>query len=380
MNGPGHPPGDAVQPIGKTVLGETVWPVLAGRAPSQETGLEHLLWGGPGDAIHLYTGGRADGRMEYPGRDSGAISGPCATAYKAQQAAKAYLTDRQKALTDYRTYDAYGRETTPIDVRVRLHRADAARAAAAAQSSVPAGEAPATALGGADQTARILAEHGTPERRLEYALMEAGRRKSAAYAAAWEQCKAAGKSLAAKQRYEVDYEAAHAEWTVEVASVVAGYAGEIGAAAPDPSPGTDDLGRPYHRGWTSGADMLLSDITHRRAGYDDGQWREYVAGYAEGAQAHAEATVAQAQAVRERVRQVPAESASDTASSGKEPARAQGPLSGAPGRDESAGPGLGAAMDFPGAPAARPAARPGRRPAGSGITSAAGRTRPGGLR
>lgn len=380
---PSDVPGGAVDPLGKTVLGETVWAVLAGRTPGQESGLEHLLWGGPGDAVHLCTGGRADGRLEYPGRDSGTVSGPCATADEAQQAARAYLTDRQRALTDYRTFDAYGTETTPIDVRVRLHLADAAKAAAAPSSS---GEA------GADQTARVLAEHGTPERRLEYALMEAGRRKRDAYAAAWELCKAAGETPEAERRHEVDYEDAHAAWTEEVASIVAGYAGEIGAAAPDPSTGTDDLGleqrgwstgpedlgSPYHRGWSNGANMLESDITHRPGGYDDGQWREYVAGYAEGAEAHAEATVARAQAVRERLRQVPAESASATASSGPDPVQAPGPVSGVRGRAGPAGPG--AAMDFPGAPAARPVGTTGRGAAGSATTSAAGRAVPGRLR
>jgi hypothetical protein len=368
---PSNAPGGAVEPLGKTVLGETVWAVLAGRTPGQESGLEHLLWGGPGDAVHLCTGGRADGRMEYPGRDSGTVSRPCTTADEAQQAARAYLTDRQKALTDYRTFDAHGRETTPVDVRVRLHLADAAKAAAAPRSS---GEA------GADQTAQVLAEHGTPEKRLGYALMEAGRRKRAAYTAAWEECKAAGETPGAEQRHEVDYEAAHAEWTEEVATIVAGYAGEIGAAAPDPSPGTDDLDSPYHRGWSNGANMLESEITHRPADYDEGQWREYVAGYAEGAEAHAEATVARAQAVRERVRQVPAESASATTSSGRDPAQALGPVSGARGPGGPAGPGLGAAVEFPGAAAARPAGGTARGPARSSSTSAAGRAGPGRLR
>jgi hypothetical protein len=369
---PSDAPGGAVDPLGKTVLGETVWAVPAGRTPGQESGLEHLLWGGPGDAVHLCTGGRADGRMEYPGRDSGTVSRPCATADEAQQAARAYLTDRQRALTDYRAFDAHGSETTPIDVRVRLHLADAAKAAAAPRST---GEA------GADRTARVLAEHGTPEQRLEYALMEAGRRKRDAYAAAWELCKAAGETPEAEQRHEVDYEAAHAEWTEEVATIVAGYGGEIGATAPDPSPGTDDLDSPYHRGWSNGANMLESEITHRPAGYDDGQWRECVAGCAEGAEAHAEATAARAQAVRERVRQVPAESANATTSSGRDPVQAPGPVSGAPGRGGQAGPGLGAAMEFPGAPAARPAGTTGRGSAGSSATTAAAsRAVPGRLR
>jgi hypothetical protein len=262
----------------------------------------------------------------------------------------------------------------------RTKAASAGSPAAATQSSIQAGQAPATAQGSDDQTSRILAEHDTPEQRLEYALRAAGRRKSDAYAAAWARCEAAGETPAAEQRHEVAYEAAHAEWTAEVASVVAGYAREIGATAPDPSSGTEDLGSPYHRGWSSGANMLLSDITDRAGGYDDGQWREHVAGYAEGAQSHAEATIVLAQAVRERAQQNPVDSAGETASSDEGPVKAHGAVSGAPARDEPNGPGLDAGTDFPGAPAARQPATPGRRPAGNGTTSAAGRTRPGGLR
>jgi hypothetical protein len=347
MNEPGHPPGGAAALPAKTVLGETVWPVLPGRAPGQETGLEHLVWGGAGDAIHLHTGGSADGHMEYPGRDSGTVSGPCNTAAEAQQAAAAYLAGREKEL-----------------------------AAAGGAHRLARTGSPATPLDAGDQAARIPGEHGTQEQRLEYVLMEAGRRKSIAYAAAWAQCEAAGETPAAEQRHEVDYEAAHAAWTAEVASAVAGYAREIGATAPDPASGPEDLGSPYHQGWSSGANMLLSDITDRPGGYNDGQWREYVAGYAEGAQSHAEATAALAQAVRERAQQNPVDAASETASSGKQPVKTHGVPSGAPARDESAGPGLGAVTDFPGAPAAWPAAGTGWRPSGSGVTSA-GRARPG---
>jgi hypothetical protein len=363
---PGHGPAPAagpgaaaaLEPLGsKTVLGETVWPVLAGRAPGQETGLEHLLWGGPGDAVHLYTGGRADGRMEYPGRVSGTVTGPCATAAQARQAAAAYLAAREQEPAPETVHAEPSAELRAFAAGLR-YRADAA-----------------------DETARILAEHGTPEQRLEYALMEAGRRRRGAYAAAQERCKADGETPAAEQRHGVDHEAARAEWTVEVASAVAEYAGEIGATAPDPSSGAEDLGSPYHRGWRNGANMLESDITRRPGAYDDGQWHEYVAGYAEGAQSHADATVALAHDVREQAQQNPAEPASDTASSGQEPGRADGVLSGAPAQAERAGPGLWSATEFPGAPAARPAARTARRPRpASGITSAAGRARPGGLR
>ena len=205
--------------------------------------------------------------------------------------------------------------------------------------------------------------------------MEAGRRKTAAYTAAWDECKAAGETPAAEQRHEVAYEAAHAEWTEEVASVVADYAREIGATAPDPASGADHLGSPYHQGWSNGANMLLSDITHRPGGYDDGQWSEYVAGYAEGAQAHADATVTHAQAVRERAEQNPVGSASDTASPGQQAVQVKGPLSGAAAGAEPAGSGLVAGMDFPGGPAARSAASP-ARPTGRGVTSAAARAGP----
>jgi hypothetical protein len=320
-----------VQPLGTTVLGETVWPVLPGRAPGQEAGLKHLLWGGPGDAIHLYTGGRADGPMEYPGRDSGTVSGPCDTAAAAQQAAGAYLAglDKEPALEVVQVGPPAELATLAAELRARVAR--------------HAGQAPA-----GDQTARILGEHGTPEQRLEYALMGAEGRKSGAYAAAWAQCEAAGKTAAAKQRYYAVYETVHAQWTVEVASVVAGYAEEIGATALDPGSGTDDLGSPYHRGWSSGANMLVSDITHRPAGYGDGQWGEFVAGWAEGAQAHAEATVGYAQAVQPRAS--PAKSPRGTASAGSQPVTAQGALTGAAARDGSAGPGPGAGTEFPGAP------------------------------
>jgi hypothetical protein len=291
--------------------------------------------------------------MEHPGRVSGTVSGPCDTAAEAQQAAEAYLADRARV------------EIVPVEPPAEMRTFTAGLRARAAA---------------VDETARILGEHGTPEQRLEYALMEARRLKRGAYAVAWERCKADGETPAAEQRHGVDYEAAHAEWTLEVASVVAEYAREIGATAPDPSSGTEDLGSPYHRGWSNGANMLESDITHRPGEYDDGQWREYVAGYAEGAQWHADATVALAQDVREQAQKNPAEPASDTASAGQEPVQASGVLSGPPAQAEQAGPGLWSATEFPAGPAARPAARTGQRPAASAATSAAGRARPGRLR
>jgi hypothetical protein len=237
--------------------------------------------------------------------------------------------------------------------------------------------APAIAHGADDETARILGEYGTPEKLLGYLLMEAERRKRDAYSAARVQREAAGNTAAARQRYDTAYEAAHAEWAAEVAYVVAEYALKLDATAPAASSGTDDLASPYNLGSRSGADMLVSDITHRPGGYDDGQWREYVAGYAKGTQLHAEATAAYAQAVQERAQENPLESLHETASSGKQPVKVQGALEGAPSRDEAAAPEAAIRPDFPGAPAARPAASPGRRTAGTGIASHAGQARPG---
>jgi hypothetical protein len=158
--------------------------------------------------------------------------------------------------------------------------------------------------GADDETARILAEHGTPEKLLGYRLTGAERRKREAYAAARAQRDADGKTPAAEQRYVASYEAAHAGWTAEVASAVAGYARQIGATAPPASVGTDDPTLPYNQGWHNGANMLTPEIlTHRPSGYSDSQWREFVAGYAEAARLHAEATAAYARAVQELAQQ-----------------------------------------------------------------------------
>ena len=255
---------------------------------------------------------------------------------------------------------------------------------AALASIGPAGPADKTAPAMAqrvdDETARILGEYGTPEKLLGYLLTEAERRKRKAYSAVRAQ-RGADTDPAARQRYEAAYEAAyetaHAEWTAEVAYVAAEYALNLGAAAPGATSGTDDLASPYNLGWRSGADMLVSDITHRPSDYDDGQWREYVAGYAEGTRPHAEATAAYAQAVQERAQENPPVSSRATASPGKEPVMVQAALEGEPGRDEAAAPGLAAGPDFPGAPAGRPAASAGGRAAGTGIASHAGQARPG---
>ena len=163
--------------------------------------------------------------------------------------------------------------------------------------------APAMAQGADDETARILGEYGTPEKLLGYLLMEAERHKRDAYSAARAQRETAGDTAAARQRYDTAYEAAHAGWTAEVAHVVAEYALRLDATGPAASSAADDLASPYNLGWRSGADMLVSEITRRPSDYDDGQWREYVAGYAKGIQHHAEATAAYARAVQERAQE-----------------------------------------------------------------------------
>jgi hypothetical protein len=90
--------------------------------------------------------------------------------------------------------------------------------------------------------------------------------------------------------FTVAYESVHAEWCAVVASVVAEYAAELGAVAPAEGSGITRLTAAFNQGWLRGADLLRSDIVHRRGGYDDAQWGAFVAGYADGARFHAEAT------------------------------------------------------------------------------------------
>ncbi len=266
-----------MNPLDNTALGVTAWAVVSGRWTGQRTGLRHLTWAGPGDAIHLHADGVADGHTEHPGRDIGTVSGPCQTAAEAQQAVDAYLL----GLTQERA------------------------------------GTPARAQGAEDETARILAGHGTPGQRYDYALMEAAGRKRGAYAAAWAQYEATGRTAAAKQHYDAAYEAAHAGWTAEVASAAAGYAREIDATAAAASFIVDDPTSPYNQGWRNGVAMLIPEIlTHRPNGYSDRKWREFVAGYAEAAQLHAETTAAYARAVQEQAQENPAESLHQSASSG----------------------------------------------------------------
>ena len=81
-------------PLGKTRLGLTVWAV-PGREPGQTRNLRHLTWGGPGDAVHLGSGGIAGGDTEYPGEDMGRVSGRCPALLQAQAAVDAYVSGQR---------------------------------------------------------------------------------------------------------------------------------------------------------------------------------------------------------------------------------------------------------------------------------------------
>ncbi len=349
-----------MNPLGKTAVGATVW-AMPGRAPGQRTGVQHLTWGGPGDAIHLHVGGLAEDRAEYPGRDTGTVTGPCHSAAEAQQAVETYLA---------------GQQQQPFTPGAAAGSPPGTEFSASAQpgSSIQAGEAQAIAQGADDETARILAEHGTPDKRLDYALMEAGRHKREAYMAAQALREADGNTPAAKERYDTAYEAAHAGWTAEVACVVAEYALELGATAPA---STHDPASPYNQGLCDGADMLMSAFADRRSRYDGGQWREYVAGFAQNAVWHAEATSWYTRAVVKQPQEKPAEPPRKTASSANPSVKTQGVPEGAPGPGEAAAPGQAIRQDFPGAPSAGQSTSGGRRAPCRGVASTARQARPG---
>jgi len=303
--------------LGETIFGVTVWAVLPGRQRGQQTGLAHLTWGGPGDAIHLRAGGTSDGHVEHYGRDTGSVSGPCHTEADAQKAAEAYLEGLAQDLAAGKTHGpAAIASPDPSQLRTAIGATGAAGVLAAEHTD--------------DETARILAEYGTPEMQLQYVLWEAARLRRDAYQAAAEQLGAAGNTAAARQRHDVAYEAAHGRWAAETAIAVAWYARVIGAAAPAASSDTSADTSPYNHGWSNGNRLLMADITSRPDGYDDNQWREYVAGYAEGARLHAKATILYAEAVREQVQRTSAESRPGAASPGHAVAIPDGP-----GRDES---------------------------------------------
>lgn len=326
-----------MNPLGKTTVGVTVW-AMPNRVPGQRTGLQHLTWAGPGDSIHLWDGGLAQDRVEWPGHDTGAVSGPCKTAAEAQQTVDAYIAGpaQRPAAAVAAHRPARTDEPTPAQLR----------------SSIVAPEAPAMTPRADDETARILAEHGTPEKLLDYLLMEADRHKREAYAAAWAQCEADGKTPAAKERYDAAYWAAYDRWETEVASLTAEYAHAINASAPSVS--TDDPASPHNQGLLDGTSLHARELTRYRSRYDDVQWREYVAGFAEALQAHAEETSWYARAVMKQGPESPAEPLHDTASSAK--------------------PTVSPA--FAGAPV-RPATSSGRRAAGRGIASWSEQAHPG---
>ena len=149
-----------------------------------------------------------------------------------------------------------------------------------------------------DETARILALYGTPEKRRDYALVEADRIKREAYAVARGQYDAAGKTERAALVHAAAYESAHAEWAAKVADVTVGYALEIGATMPADG---SALMVAYGEGWSQGADMLRYEMTQRDRNRDE-RWPAFVAGYADGALFHAAATEAAAVSARERAR------------------------------------------------------------------------------
>jgi len=81
-----------LRPDGKTAAGAPIWRVLPGRELGQQTGLRHLIWAGPGHAVHLYDGGSiAEDGWEHLGRDAGAVGGRCETSTEARQWVYAYL-------------------------------------------------------------------------------------------------------------------------------------------------------------------------------------------------------------------------------------------------------------------------------------------------
>lgn len=278
--------------LGETIFGVTVWAVLPGRQPGQQAELAHLTWGGPGEAVHLRGDGITDGHMEHYGRDLGPVSGACHSEAGAQQAVDEYFAGlgqgpASRALPD------------PLQPQ--------AAAEATGAAGVPAAE-PAEG-----EIARILAEYVTPETQLQYALWEADRIRRDAFQAAGRQLDADGSTAPARQRFDVAREAAHGRWAAAAATAVAWYARDIEATTPAASSAAAGADSPYNQGWDRGNHMLQADIVPRPGGYADDQWREYVAGYAEGARFHARAVIVYAEALREQVQRNLAESPSGAA-------------------------------------------------------------------
>jgi hypothetical protein len=104
--------------------------------------------------------------------------------------------------------------------------------------------------------------------------------------------------------------------------------------------------------------MLRADIVPRPGGYADDQWREYVAGYAEGARFHAKAVIVYAEALREQVQRNLAGSPSGAAAPSRAATTWDVPVRAAA---DSASPARQAQRSFPRAPLPGPA--PGSEPA-----------------
>ena len=154
------------------------------------------------------------------------------------------------------------------DIRWREHAATLPKKQAGTSDNVD--DALAMTSDAGDETARILAEHGTPEKLLDYLLMAAERRTREAHAAAWAQFNADGKAPAAKERYDAAYWAACDQWVAKVASLTSDYARVIGATPP--ATRTDDPASPYNKGlrpaeaWTSGCSPSAAPATTTAGG------------------------------------------------------------------------------------------------------------------
>jgi hypothetical protein len=105
-------------PLRKTPSGVTVWAV-PGRDPGQQSGLQHLTWNGPGDAIHRHTRGIAQDGIEYPGRDIRTVSGPCQNDAEAQQAVDTYLASLEQERTAAADGRTLARTGLPAPVPLR---------------------------------------------------------------------------------------------------------------------------------------------------------------------------------------------------------------------------------------------------------------------
>jgi hypothetical protein len=348
--------------LGETIFDVTVWAVLPGRTPGQRDGLLNLTWKGRGHAIHLHTGGTSDGRMEHYGAERGPVSGTCPTTTDAQKAADAYLA------------------APALELAIPNSRGSAADGAPDSSHLWTAAEATGAAMvlaaeHIADETARVLAQYGTSEKQLEYALLEARRVMREAYAAAGRKLVEAGATPAARLRHDVACRSAYARRAAETATAVAWYAREISAAPPPAGSGAGDDISPYDLGWSGGNRMLTRYITHRPADFGDREWLEWVTGYAEGARLNAQATVLHAEAVREQAQKTLMGPLHAPASPDRPSVRAQGVVGEASGRGE--------AGRLAGEPVVtstpRPGRKPGRRATSTGIVATGRRqTRPGG--